>query len=800
MKSFKKAVCIVLSLLFIAQLLTACSSKKTDADLYLSKGEFFAYFVHEYNLTSEKYTVDDIQNCEDGSVEGEILVEWDYLAEEQATKGLKKPVSKEIVVTVCANATFDLKQGNTSDIKDSDLLSEPQLIADAYASGFFELENGYFDGAEKMTLADCDKIIENARKYTSDFHYTPNSGKVETDESLIEQDDSDYQEGDIIIEFPDETESDQNNLAEGMNNSFNHTEKANIVQLGYSNNSISNGEVALLANDYDRYGLNRAKSFTATIMKHTFEKDLKNPKEGDTIVLNRFQLTLNSGTNYGTTEIIGVLKDAKLVGNSYVCLFEYPQFEQAIEKKSFDKTNGSGIEPNSFKIEEKEYAGWKLDFNISSNSIKVDATKAFTTYETGRKQDWQNSKKTINATASFEVSNFNIDINNLKSFATKKGEGYIKVTCDTDMSFDLSTSLRYTPDSNRNGKFPSNWNNSRWTDNDSKGAKEIKIARFSPVLDKTVAAFVDVEVYIYLQISFDGKISFRTSVEGGGMQMAINNGKINLNKLGKKSTSVNANINVQGRFGIDATLKLFRFINVIEYDVGADFDGQAIVDLYYEESLSKQGVFADEEGLNEYRSDDSKFNYCIGIQLELSVSGKLKDSGVKLILNALSKGESLDFEKSILSAGWHFEDGSFVEKCTRGNKKDDEVTASENDDITLGSYKVVLEIGQSEVVSLKSLPSKTLNLMDSKNAITVKSNDNKIAKATYNKASKSIIVEATGEGSTEIVITAKKGSLWWKKTCEQKVSITVKQDSTQNIIGTSYVVLIPQQFLCSYSI
>ena len=132
MKSFKKAVCIVLSLFFIAQLLTACSSKKTDADLYLSKGEFFAYFVHEYGLTSEKYTVDEIQNCEDGSVEGEVLVEWGYLDEKQATKGLKKPVSKEIVVTVCANATFDLKQGNTSDIKDSDLLNEPQLIADAF--------------------------------------------------------------------------------------------------------------------------------------------------------------------------------------------------------------------------------------------------------------------------------------------------------------------------------------------------------------------------------------------------------------------------------------------------------------------------------------------------------------------------------------------------------------------------------------------------------------------------------------------------------------------------------------------
>lgn len=796
MKSFKKAVCIVLSLLFIAQLLTACSSKKTDADLYLSKGEFFAYFVHEYNLTSEKYTVDDIQNCEDGSVEGEILVEWDYLAEEQATKGLKKPVSKEIVVTVCANATFDLKQGNTSDIKDSDLLNEPQLIADAYASGFFELENGYFDGAKKMTLADCDMIIENARNYTSDFHYSANSEITETDETVIEQDSSGYQDGDIIIEIPDETGVEQDELAEGMNNSFDDTNKANIVLLGYSNKSASNKKVTLLANDYERYGLNKVKSFTATIMKHTFENELKSPKVGETVILNRFQLMLNSGMNYGTTEIIGVLKDAKLVGNSYVCLFEYPQFEDAIEKKNIKQANGTGIDTQNFKIEKSEYDGWKFDFDISGNSIKVDATKAFTTYETGRKQDWQNSKKTINAKASFEVSDFNIDINNLKSFASKKGKGYIKITCDTDMSFELSTSLRYTPDSNRNGKFPSNWNNSRWTDSGSKGAKEIKIARFSPSL----YGVASVDVYIYLQISVDGKISFRTSIDNGGMQMSVNNGKIALSKLGKKTTGVNANINLHGRLGIDASLKIFGFINVIEYDVGADLNAQAIVDLYYEKSLSKQGVFADEEGLNEYRADDSKFNYCIGIQLDLGVSGKLKDSGVKLILNALSKGDSLNFEISVWNAGLHFEDGSFVEKCTRGNKKDDEVTASENDDITLGSYKVVLEIGQSEIVSLKSLPSKTLNLMDSKNAITVKSNDNKIAKATYNKASKSIIVEATGEGSTEIVITAKKGSLWWKKTCEQKVSITVKQDSTQNIIGTSYVVLIPQQFLRSYSI
>ena len=151
---------------------------------------------------------------------------------------------------------------------------------------------------------------------------------------MIEQDSSGYQDGDIIIEIPDETGVEQDELAEGMNNSFDDTNKANIVLLGYSNKSASNKKVTLLANDYERYGLNKVKSFTATIMKHTFENELKSPKVGETVILNRFQLMLNSGMNYGTTEIIGVLKDAKLVGNSYVCLFEYPQFEDAIEKKN----------------------------------------------------------------------------------------------------------------------------------------------------------------------------------------------------------------------------------------------------------------------------------------------------------------------------------------------------------------------------------------------------------------------------------------------------------------------------------
>lgn len=798
MKFFKRVICIVLSLVFMLQLLTGCSSKKTDETLYITKGEFFAYYVYENGMTSDQYTAEDIQNCEDGSVEADIIVEWGYLSEDLAKKNLKKPVEKEIVVMVCANATFDLKKGNPADIKDSDLLNDPQLIADAYASGFFELENGYFDGAEHMSFADCEAIMNKAKEYTADFHYEANTEITSTAEGVKEQDDSNYSDGDIVIEFfGDESESqnDSGASAEGMSFSAVDDNTPKITFLGAHTtpqittleSKTKEVEVTPLANNADYFGFQNVKGFSATIMKHTFENALGNPQIGDTVVLNRFQVMMTNNMGYGNGEIIGILVDKKATGSNYICMFEYPQFEEAVQKKNVEKANGSGIDISSFVKEKTEVDGWKLEFEVTGNSIKVDAKKNFTVYETGRKQDWQNAKQTMTATANLEIGDFNLDVNNLKSFANKNGKGYIKITCDTDIGFSLSQSLRYTPDSNRNGKFPSNWSNSRWTDADSKGAKTIKIARFTPSL----YGVVGIDVYIYLLISVDGKVSFTTSIENGGVQITANNGKISTTKLGTKQSEFSANVNLHNRLGVDASLKIFGFINVIEYDVGADLDLHAVVNLYYEEELSKSGVYADEEGLNEYAADDDKFDYCIGVLIELGVSGQMKDSGVKMILNLISKGESLDFEKMIWSGGFHFEDGGFVDKCTRGDDMADELKESDGDEVELGAYKVILEEGKSDFVWLKAIPSETMDLLDSKNSITVKSNNTKVCTATYNKTNKLIIVEAVGEGSTEIVIKAKKGMWWWKKTCEQKVSVTVNPSSDVEAKGMSYIIIDP---------
>lgn len=789
MKKFRRIICIALVLISLIQLMTGCAVKKTDEAYYLSRGEFFAYFVHENNMTSNRYSAEEINACADGSVEAEILVDWGYLTEKQANVSLKKSVDKETVVTVCANATFDLKEGNISDIKDAKLLDDPQLIADAYASGFFDLENGYFDGAKKMTLAECEEICGKADKYTAETHYDPEDNKLEMTDDVHVYEGTNYTDGDIQIEFhtssaanADLAKADLLSVETAGNDtgiSLLRTEVDSDSKLKNLHETATNDndlQVKKLNSSYEF--ANNVTGFSADIRKGIFEEEMKNPKVGEMVVFSKFNpvgtfSTLYMNNNISNDKIIGILRTVELKGNMYQCNFDYPNFEEATGKiKDNNKTNARGIDKINFKEELNEYKGWKLTFNVSGNAIQIQAKKPFTIYETGRKQDWQNAKKTINATVDFSISDFQIDTKNIKSFATKKDSGFIKITWDTDMSFKLDTSLRYTPDSNRNGKFPSNWTNSRLTDWDSKGAEEIKVARFNPSLYGIVGA----EVYIYLKISVDGKISFRTSVDDGGVIIRNCNGQVCADKLGNKDITADAQLNMYGRFGVDATIKLFKFINVIEYDVGFDAEGTAMAHVFYKEQLELSGVFADEEGLNELVQKDKEFGYCVGISLELSASGQLKKSGVKLILDCLSKGNSLDFEKEIGSLIYHIEDGKLVPECTRGLGKD-ELKTSDNNDIELETYKINLDIGQCTKVSLEAIPSASKVWKKSRNAITVKSKDKNIAKATYDKSSKSIIVEAVDEGSTEIVITARTGILFWKKNVEQEVSVTVNAGS-----------------------
>lgn len=772
MDKLKRMIALLLAMLMVLSLFAGCASEeKTDDEIYLTKGEFFAYFVYDNNLTSSKYTAEEIQNCMDGSVEADIIVEWGYLSEELAKDDLDDPVEKEIVVMVCANACIGLNKGDVSDIKDADLLEDPQLIADAYASGFFELDNGYFDGAAKVSFTECDEIMDAAKSCTASFHYEANTEVTEVSDDLFVQDDSNYQTGDIEIEFITDTSAEASELSYGSDNGYTVTalgaanDGSKVATLGAS---TSAAEATPLVNKT----IPNITGFKATIQANTFEKSLGNPKVGDIVKICQYDIgVLSTDNRYRNGTIIGILTSVNHLGTLYECTFEYPDFEQAVEVENVSQANKGMdiIDESSFDLLETKVDGWKIDVDFSKSGLTINAEKDFTMYETGRKQDWQNAKHTVTAKASFEMNDFNIDTNNLRSFAKKNGDGFIKITCDTKTTVELSQSLRYTPDDNRNGKFPSNWNNSRWTDQDAAGAKRIKVAKFTPSLD----GIVGMELNIYLLITCDGKISFECSVDDGGVMIKVHNGNISRTDLGKKSTALEAQVNLRTRFGIDAKVLLFSFINVIEYDVGFNLDIYAAVNLYYDEELKEEGVCADEEGLNEYRQYDGKFGYCVGVTITGSVSGSFVESGIKLINNFLSDGKYLDFEKELFTTGFHIEDGEFVDECTRGNEvSTDDLEESDDNDIGLSAYKVTVSIGSCAEIKLTDLPKDAKQYVKSKNSITVSSKDEDICTVSYNKKKQCIIIEGTGEGSTEIVIKAKKGALWWKKSIEQEISVT----------------------------
>lgn len=804
MKWFKRGFCLVLSLVLMAQTLTGCSSKKTDDEIYLTKGEFFAYFVYEYGMTSGRYSAEEIQNCKDGSVEGDIIAEWGYLAEEQTQKGLGKPVDKETVVAVCAANTNGLSEGDPSAIKDSDMLKNPQLIANAYASGFFELENGYFDGAAKMTLADCETVMQKSNDYTANYHFPANTGVIEYAEGAKVLDETNFSEGDFVVtafigdstDGSDETASPvSQKAAEDMTGSSDV--KSRVVTLENAANTETD-TVALSnrSSTYTPYTLKQygKTGFMANITKHTFENVLKNPQPGDLVTVapktygfniidSGLKTTLNG---YSTQSIQGILKKAEWNGAVYVCEFDFPTFEQAAEDVNVTKTNASKI--TGFVEEQTKFNGWALTFKHSGTGFSIEATKDFVTYQkSGLEKDDKSQKETITAKATFSANNFNVDVDNIKSFATKKGEGSFKVTYDSDMTFNLSQSLRYTPYNNRNGKFPSNWNRSRWTDTESGGAKAIKVAKFDVSLYDTVGIRVDV----YLKIQVDGSITFSTSIEGGGIEIKTDNGNITTKQLGKSDTSLEANLSISARLGATCQLYLLGFINIMTYDIGGNLNGDFTVGLYYEDTLEEDGVYADVTGLQEYAKNDSKFQFCIDGTVKLTVSGVLQDSGVKLILDAFDKGEKFNFERDILGSPYHFhaENAGIVEKCTREQKEADEVETSKDGDIILEKYKIILTDNTCQSIRIEALPGDTVKLLESKKAVTVRSKDEDIVRVTYNSKNQTILFEGQSEGSTEIVITAKKGILWWKETVEQEISVTV--NATARADGVSYTVTPP---------
>ena len=766
MKNFRRWISIVLCLLSLLEILAGCAkAPESDDKVYLTKGEFLSYYVYDNQMSSELFTQEEVNACEDYSAEAQIIAEWEYLTEEQATKNLDKPVTKEIVVTVCANAAFDLKTGDPSKIKDADMLADPQLMADAVASGFCELENGYFDGEEKLSLPEVEQIMDNALEFAAGIHYEPVPDHIEMDDEVATQNTEDYQAGDIIIDFGDEEDEEEEPTA--SNTAFSGAqEQPRAVLLGQS---ASDGARVVELDETETE--NEKKEFTLKMTTDYFQKKMGNPKIGQIIEIRNYQNAVSGMEKQN--QIVCVLLDTTVEKDMIICTVRDATFEEAaLHAKTIPNTEGFEKIVSSFKPLETNVFGWKLNFDTSKGYIDITAEKDFQVYkETGQKQDWMNARQNMTAKANFWMSNLSVTTNNLKSFASKRGKGFIKIAFDSGVSAEFSGSARYVPDSNRNAGLMAVAKRSRFTDAEGPGAKSIRIAKFEPGLGGPVSC----EIGIYLEILLDGSIRFSTSVSQGGVQITTNNGKVSRQKLGVKDKDVEINVNLTANFILKTTLKLFTRIDIIEYDVKFVVDSHAKINIYKEEKLEEEDIYSDPFTIDRYTAEVPEAHSCLDVTISKRIEGEIGKRGVKLLRDLAA--DHLNFSKSLGEPkNWHFEDGQRVPECTRGKKK--EVEKSEIGEVELETYKVNMADRTCQSVDLLAVPAESKKVMGTKNAVTVKSLDESICHAFYIPERHEIVIEtAGGEGSTEIVVMAKKSSVWWKNTVEQKISVTVSKDS-----------------------
>ena len=180
--------------------------------------------------------------------------------------------------------------------------------------------------------AACEEILNKALEYTANFHYEPNTEVTETADDVFEQDDSNYSDDDIVLEpFGDE----------GINN----IENTNAdIYGGYNKPQLSFLEASskipnIIQVDERMPAVKGIKGFKGAIRRETFEKSLRNPNIGDTVIIKTGELIFSNQLNYLNSEIIGILVEKKLIGNVYECVFNCPEFETAVEKKNVTKGN-----------------------------------------------------------------------------------------------------------------------------------------------------------------------------------------------------------------------------------------------------------------------------------------------------------------------------------------------------------------------------------------------------------------------------------------------------------------------------
>lgn len=820
MKLFKQILCLALSLLFIVQMMAGCGTDTRSSGI--SKGEFYQMMIKTFNYYPLEHSVEDMENADNYDIEAQTMADWGLLPRDIATKNIDGALTREIAALACLNTLYIKKTGDIDSVKDAKLCDFPQEMADAVANGILEPDkNGYIDGMEKINKDECQKLIESTMKAKAANVYDEDEGSVALSEEFKQI------TGEDILNLGEDVFSIEG-YEEALDNYYaNEGQEPAVTPMGLTeNNGISLTPLSVSASRPTFRTVKdekKTEQFKINITKSFYEKHFKNCTIGQLVSYTGFEMGLPSSPNYNfngnlildyqnqsvsrispfagkLVEVIDWEKRGatpinwKSSESCVTLVLEILPEEEIMANTVVDNFTKkiSGID---FKTIEKEYFGFKFTIksNKSKTGIECSATKKFSLSqnEYGNWQDWTaHPKATVKAT----LDNIVFTANNLQNLFKDKGDGYVKVTCNTTESFTLECGgMRLAPDSNRDGKAWSNISKSRFTDGD--GAKEIKLAEIPFKIPDTG---ITINIYVYLVIGMDGKLTISFSQFDNGFEVIKgSNGKLQVNPIKcseEKQITGEANLTVEVLAKIYIDFFLIPKRSVLSGEIAAGTDIHLVVALYEKEKNEMKFLnsgYCDAQEAGQALEKHKSLHLCMDINGQIYIRGGMlknsptnsKKEGRVTLTHKVAKSLGYDITKwtfttkdtdlAIYYELPHIENGGFVEECTVNQELKEEAVKRDSENFTLSTTKLVIPDNVCGIVYVVDSPISDKEIKKN-SGIKVKSKDANTVKVVYNEKSKSITVEAVNPGSTEVEVYIQKNKKS-KKQYTQVFSVTVNE-------------------------
>lgn len=743
---------------------TGCSSVSENSD-YITKGEFFALFIEENNLYSDIYTEEDIENSDSYDIEAEIMLEWELIDENQKSK-LGDATTKELVAQCCVRF-MSFRQECSVEIKDIKKCHDQQAIIDAVGMGIFELENGYFDALHQMTYEDCLRAIEKTEEVSRNATF----------------------DNELEIEYQDDVEDFSGVEISGITFVEKSTDAAvepmvavdstpKITTLAF--NSNENMQLTTLSSANFSY-------VEVKIPKFEYNRAPQKYQKGKVFRYDPYDLSIKRNFLNDYRAFAGVIAsvDPNAPGLDVIITIEQCSLDQIVkDTKGINEqsTTYAVAMPEDYKPEKSTDVKEGLDLNKTSSGKGVVASFKHTFTVTDpiyTNQTWRNAEASPSITIIATVDNFKINTKNLgKMLLGKKAAADISVTFDTKVEVEaVAGGLRYSPANNGNGKFWSNLSNARWTGASAGGSKMIKLGKADIPLGTSGFA---ISCWFYMYIQMDGSIHVTITQDNCYTCSIKSSGKVSVKNDSSNPKLDNAQLNCNISAGIQVNPDInFWSFKIVDAQAKAGVSLNALAGVYSKDDEPQvEDVYATQTELDEMTSE---YSYCIHTSVSFDVSGQLLTTNSvigKFVINTLKcKTPSIDESWELSSS--HFEDGRYMSSCSRNNKGAVEV--NDDGEILLGSYKEHLNEDDEVTVKITSVPINDKKI-SKYGGVTVKTENKKVATAKYDDETKTITIEAVGEGSTEITIKIKKGKKS-KKYYTRKISVTVNESK---VVPTSY--------------